>query len=199
MRLRGTVTYASDEAENTDLQKLATKDFKPLNEGFKLKSPPLPPSRQTANLPQHVCIHTHRHTHTQSVLSCWDIREIPGLALGYGHRSAAAVERFQPGVATAPSSVSHNRSPPLTSTCPRQTQTPWPGRGWRGHTPPPRFSSRHTSDHHSASSVGRSSGWAGGSPSPAHWWSWRCGAAGCSLLLWRCSPPVVTGDTTAPS
>lgn len=89
-------------------------------------------------------------------------------------------------------SRSHSKLPASSSTCPSQTRPPWPARESIGHKPPPRSSSRHTWGRHSASAGGRSSGWAGGSPSPGRWWSWRCGLAGCSLLLLRCLPPTVT-------
>lgn len=142
--------------------------------------------------------HTLSHTHIHTVCPRFSGRSLgPAVQLGWSLWSAATVERSQPGTDTLASSISCSQSAPLGSICLPQSQAPWTGHGWTGHTPPPRSSSRHTWGRHSASAAGHSSSWADGSQSPARWWRRRCVAAGCSLLPSHCWLPTLTeGDKT---
>lgn len=133
---------------------------------------------------------THRVSRSQCVLGCRGLGQIPGFSLpGRLRRSSRRGGRGWPR------SVCRGQSAAPPSTClSRTTRAPWPARGSRGRKPPPRSSWRRTWGRRSASAGGRSSGWAGGSPSPARWWSWRFAGGGCSLLPWRCSPLTATAE-----
>lgn len=141
---------------------------------------------QTAVPSQHSpCTRLHEHTHTARPQWLQPRGLLP--PLGWRH-----------GGGSAPPAPTANHAA-LKATSTTQTPPPWPARGWTGRRPPPRSSSRHIWGRRSASAKGRSSGWAGGTPSPARWWSWICGSAGCNLPLSRCWRPTGTGGRSTPS
>lgn len=147
------------------------------------------------------CWNTRTHTQTHRRAVCPWLLGTSGRSLDLPLSRSPTCGNHAEGPAAAGSSCQHTPALLLQqqtndaprSTCLRRTRAPSPDRGWTGRRPPLRSSSRRTSGRRSASSAGRSSGWAGGSPSPARWWSSRCGAAGCSLPLWHCSPLTAPG------
>lgn len=159
--------------------------------GNKVTLRPLGWTREPNSVGLSSTLQTDRHPPkcTRSVLGCCGLRQFAPWVLPPSGIRCSGRGEVPPALL-----CHHSQSPAWIPTCHRRTRAPWPARGSTGRKPPPRSSSRRTWGRRSASAVGRSSGWAGGSPSPARWWSWRCGLAGCNPRLWRCSPPAVPGE-----